>query len=69
MYEPADAIPAAAALVADLRALVGTRTDLVLASYTAGPAYTRKHHRVPPYPETRSYVRAALAYISRLGRR
>jgi membrane-bound lytic murein transglycosylase B len=67
VYDPADAIPAAAALVSDIRALVGTRSDLILASYNAGPAYARKHHRVPPYPETRRYVRQALAYITKLG--
>ena len=67
VYDPADAIPAAAALVADLQSLVGTRADLILASYNAGPAYARKHHRVPPYPETRSYVRKGLAYIAALG--
>jgi hypothetical protein len=67
VYDPADAIPAAAALVADLQALVGRRADLVLASYNAGPAYARRHRRVPPYPETRAYVRMGLAYIARLG--
>jgi hypothetical protein len=67
VYDPADAIPAAAALVADLRALVGSRTDLILASYNAGPAYARKYHRVPPYPQTRGYVRTGLAYIATLG--
>jgi hypothetical protein len=67
VYDPADAIPAAAALIADLRALVGPRTDLILASYNAGPAYARKHRRVPPYQETRDYVRRGLAYIATLG--
>jgi hypothetical protein len=67
VYDPADAIPAAAALVADLRALVGARADLILASYNAGPGYPRKHRRVPPYPETRAYVRKGLAYIAALG--
>jgi hypothetical protein len=67
VYDPADAIPAAAALVADLRALVGPRADLILASYNAGPAYARKYHRVPPYPETRGYVRKGLSYIATLG--
>jgi membrane-bound lytic murein transglycosylase B len=63
VYDPADAIPGAAAFVADLQRMVGTRTDLTLASYNAGPAYARKHKRVPPYPETQNYVRKALAYI------
>jgi hypothetical protein len=67
VYDPADAIPAAAARGADLQSLVGTRTDLILASYNAGPAYARKHHRVPPYPETQGYVRKGVAYIATLG--
>jgi membrane-bound lytic murein transglycosylase B len=67
VYDPADAIPAAAGLIAELQALVGTRTDFILASYNAGPAYVYKHHRLPPYPETRAYVRNALAYIRGLG--
>lgn len=66
VYDPADAIPAAAALVSRLQRLVGTRPDLVLASYNAGPAYAYEHHAVPPYPETRTYVRRGLAYLASL---
>jgi hypothetical protein len=66
VYDPADAIPAAGKLVADLVRMVGGRTDLVLASYNAGPAYAMRHRRVPPYPETQRYVRNGLAYIARL---
>ena len=66
VYDPGDAIPAAGKLVAALAGMVGTRTDLILASYNAGPAYAMRHRRVPPYPETRRYVRNALAYIARL---
>ena len=63
VYDPADAIPAAARLVASLTRLFATRTDLVLASYNAGPAYSIKHRRVPPYAETRRYVARGLAYV------
>ncbi|MDQ4040629.1 MAG: transglycosylase SLT domain-containing protein [Actinomycetota bacterium] len=63
VYDPADAVPAAARLVAALTRLVGARTDLVLASYNAGPAYAAKHRRVPPYVETRRYVANGLRYI------
>ena len=66
VYDPADAIPAAARLVSVLTRQVGTRADLVLASYNAGPRYAMQHRRVPPYPETRRYVASALAYIRRL---
>jgi transglycosylase-like protein with SLT domain len=66
VYDPADAIPAAAGLVADIKRMVGSRADLILASYNAGPAYAIKHHAVPPYTETRAYVRKALAYVKSL---
>jgi len=66
VYDPADAIPAAARLVQTLTRQVGARADLVLASYNAGPRYAMQHRRVPPYPETRRYVASALAYIRRL---
>jgi soluble lytic murein transglycosylase-like protein len=52
--------------VAQLQRMVGSRADLILASYNAGPAYAYKHKRVPPYPETQNYVRKGLAYIRAL---
>jgi membrane-bound lytic murein transglycosylase B len=67
VYDPADAILAAAALVTQIKAQVGSRTDFILASYNAGPAYVVKHRRLPPYLETRAYVRKSLAYIRQLG--
>jgi soluble lytic murein transglycosylase-like protein len=63
VYDPADAIPAAAKLIASLTRLVGTRTDLLLASYNAGPRYAMTYRRVPPYAETRRYVSNGLTYI------
>lgn len=66
VYDAADAIPAAAKLVAALTRMVGPRTDLVLASYNAGPRYAIRHRRVAPYAETRRYVRLGLAYIRTL---
>ena len=51
----------------DLRLIVGSRSELLLASYNAGPAYAARHHRVPPIAETRAYVAAGLRYIAQLG--
>jgi len=66
VYEPTDAVFAAGALVADLTRLLGTSPALLLAGYNAGPGAVRRHHGVPPYPETRNYVSAGLAYIKLL---
>ncbi len=41
---------------------------LVLAAYNAGPDAVRKHKGVPPYDETRLYVKKVLAYYYQLKR-
>jgi membrane-bound lytic murein transglycosylase B len=67
VYDPADAIYAAAALVRDLQGIVGNNPKLLLAAYNAGPGNVRRYDGVPPFPETQAYVRAGLAYIAQLG--
>jgi membrane-bound lytic murein transglycosylase B len=66
VYDPADAIYAAAAMVRDLEALVGADPKLLLAAYNAGPGNVKKYKGVPPFPETKAYVSAGLAYIAGL---
>jgi len=66
VYDPDDSIYAAAALVADLKAIVGTDPKLVLAAYNAGPGNVQKYKGVPPFAETKAYVSAGLAYIASL---
>jgi membrane-bound lytic murein transglycosylase B len=66
VYDPDDAIYAAAALVRDLKAIVGNDTKLVLAAYNAGPGNVKKYRGVPPFAETQAYVKRALAYIASL---
>jgi membrane-bound lytic murein transglycosylase B len=66
VYDPADSIYAAAALVRDLKRIVGSDPKLVLAAYNAGPGNVQKYHGVPPFTETKAYVSAGLAYIASL---
>jgi membrane-bound lytic murein transglycosylase B len=66
VYDPDDAIYAAAALVRDLKGIVGDDPGLLLAAYNAGPGNVKKYKGVPPFPETQAYVKAGLAYIASL---
>ncbi len=66
VYDPADSIYAAAALVRDLKSIVGTDPKLVFAAYNAGPGNVQKYKGVPPFAETKAYVSAALAYVASL---
>jgi membrane-bound lytic murein transglycosylase B len=66
VYDPDDAIYAAAALVRDLEAIVGSNPKLVLAAYNAGPGNVQKYKGVPPFAETQAYVKRGLAYIATL---
>ena len=66
VYDPDDAVYGAAWLVHDLQALVGVDPKLLLAAYNAGPGNVKRYDGVPPFPETKAYVRAGLVYIATL---
>jgi hypothetical protein len=59
-FDPAQAIPAAARLLAGHQRDFGS-IPLALAAYNAGPAAVRRHGGVPPYPETQAYVAKVIA--------
>lgn len=61
VWDPEDAIPSAAgydcALAEQLRGVPGDPVDNMLAAYNAGPYAVIEYGGVPPYTETRNYVR------------
>jgi hypothetical protein len=68
IYDPADSIHSAAALVVDLRRMVGPSSKLIMAAYNAGPGTVQKYRGIPPIDETVLYVRNAVRYLRLLRR-
>ena len=67
VYDPPDAIYAAAAIVRDLQGVFGRRKrKLLLAAYNAGPGAVQRYRGVPDYPETRAYVSRGMRYLKSL---
>jgi soluble lytic murein transglycosylase-like protein len=62
LYDPAVNLEVGAAYLKSLQARFGNDLSLVLAAYNAGEGAVERHGRsVPPYAETRDYVRQVLA--------
>ena len=68
IYGAADSIHSAAALVKDLKRMVGSSSKLVMAAYNAGPGTVQKYRGVPPIDETQMYVRNGVRYMRLLRR-
>jgi hypothetical protein len=61
-FDPRENIRAGTAYLAELAERFGeTNADLILAAYNAGEHAVEEHGGVPPYRETRDYVRRVLA--------
>lgn len=68
-FDPRDNIDAGVRYLAYLLRLFNGDLPLVLAAYNAGEHKVLQHGGVPPYPETRAYVRRVLAgYAASRGR-
>ena len=59
-FDAAQSVDGAARLLHGLLARFG-QPDLALAAYNAGPGAVLRYGGVPPYPETRNYVRSVMA--------
>jgi soluble lytic murein transglycosylase-like protein len=67
-YDPAQSIMGGTRYLANLLRLFGGRVDLALAGYNAGEGAVMKYgRRVPPYAETRNYVRTIGARYAQSG--
>ncbi len=56
-HDPAQAIAAQGRYMCGLAKVVGSNHDLMLAAYNAGPGAVQKYGGVPPYKETRNYIK------------
>lgn len=67
LADPAVNVPAGARYINYLMGLFPGRLDLVLAAYNAGEGAVQKAGRaIPPYPETRNYVKAVTGIYEQL---
>lgn len=64
LLQPAVNIDVGARYLSDLRRMFGDRLDLVVAAYNAGEGAVMRHGMsVPPFAETREYVRRVLGML------
>jgi hypothetical protein len=69
VYDRQDAFATAARYVVALERMIrSSRPRLLLAAYNAGPGNVRRHGGVPPFRETRGYVRRGLRLMALLPR-
>ncbi len=61
-YDPSKNVEAGTRYLKDLLKQFEGNLVLAIAAYNAGPGAVRKYKGVPPYSETRSYVKKVLGY-------
>jgi hypothetical protein len=62
-FDPAQAIDGGSRMLRSLLVKFDGRVDLALAGYNAGAGAVQRYDGVPPYPETRNYVKDIMAML------
>ncbi len=63
-FDPIENIEGGVRYIKELLGTFGGNLHHALAAYNAGPAAVKKYGGIPPYPETRSYVKRVMDYYS-----
>ncbi len=64
-FDPDENISGGVKYLKDLIKLFNGKTDKVLAAYNAGQEAIKKYNGIPPYEETKEYIRRVMASYSR----
>jgi soluble lytic murein transglycosylase-like protein len=64
LFDPDDNIKGGVQYLRDLCKLFNNNTAIVLAAYNAGQEALKKYRGIPPYPETKEYIRKVMASYS-----
>jgi hypothetical protein len=62
IFDPVQNVQAGARYLRDLLVMFKNNHRLAIAAYNAGESAVRRHNGIPPYDETRDYVRKVLAF-------
>lgn len=69
IYDPIQNIRAGVQYLRDLLGMYENRSRLALAAYNAGPRAVKRYRGIPPYKETRRYVKKVLKYKRRYAKK
>ena len=65
VFDPKENIEGGVRYLNDLIKLYKSNTGLVLAAYNAGQEAVKKYEGIPPYPETKNYIKRVMSTYSR----